>query len=187
MNYIPPIDLFGSSYAMDRKTIMQNLMHLDDELKVKDVRGKIALVGGAVMCLVLKTRESTHDIDAIFEPKSIIYECIEITARKKNLPKNWLNDSVKGFMSQNADFQPHVEFSNLDVLVATPEYMLAMKCLSSRAESETEMDDIKSLIQHLEIKTYDAVESVMLKYYPIARFQAKTKYVIQEVLDELYH
>lgn len=186
MANLPPMDLFGSSYTMDKNAIMENLAHLNEELKTRNVQGKIALVGGAVMCLVLKTRESTHDIDAIFEPKSIIYECIETTARKHNLPKNWLNDSVKGFMSQNAEFQPHVELSNLDILVATPEYMLAMKCLSSRAESESEMDDIKSLIQHLEINNYSAVEAVMLKYYPITRFQAKTKYIIQEVIDELY-
>jgi len=183
---LPPMDLFGSTHAMDREAIIENLKHLNEELKLKDVRGKIALVGGAVMCLVLKTRESTHDIDAIFEPKSIIYECIEITAKQRNLHKNWLNDSVKGFMSQNAEFQPHIELSHLDIQVATPEYMLAMKCLSSRAESETEMDDIKNLIQHIGLKTYDAVEAIMLKYYPITRFQAKTKYVIQEVLDGIY-
>jgi len=100
--------------------------------------------------------------------------------------KNWLNDSVKEFMSQDAEFQLHVELSNLDILVATPEYMLAMKCLSSRAESETELDDIKSLTQHLGLKNYLEVENIMLKYYPITRFQAKTQYIIQEVLDELY-
>jgi len=186
MDDFPSVNLFDSSYSMNRETILENLMHLNEELKVKDVKGKIALVDGAVMCLVLKTRESTHDIDAIFEPKSIVYECIEKTALKRNLPKDWLNDSVKGFMSRDAEFQPHLELSNLDVLIATPEYMLAMKCLSSRAESETELEDIRNLIQHLGIDTYEDVEKIMLKYYPITRFQIKTKYIIQEIIVELH-
>ena len=172
--------------AMDKNQILENLNLLNNELAIKNVKGKVALVGGAVMCLVLKTRESTYDIDAIFEPKSIIYDCIENVTHKKNLSKDWLNDSVKGFISTEATFQIHLELSNLDVLVATPEYMLAMKCLSSRADSESEMEDIKSLISYLKICTYEEVEAIMLKYYPISRFQAKTRYVIQEVLDELH-
>ena len=177
---------FRSSYTMDKERILENLTHLNEELAVKDVKGKIALVGGAVMCLVLKTRESTHDIDAIFEPKTIMYECIKKVAQKKELPENWLNDSVKGFISQEAEFQLHLELSNLEVLAATPEYMLAMKCLSSRADNEAELDDLKNLISYLKIKTYEEVEAIMLKYYPISRFQLKTKYIIQEVIDELY-
>ena len=171
---------------MNREQILENLILLNNELAAVNVKGTIALVGGAVMCLVFKTRESTHDIDAIFEPKSIIYECAEKVARQKSLPTGWLNDSVKGFISPEASFRTHFEFSNLDILVATPEYMLAMKCLSSRADSESELDDIKNLLLILGIKSYEEVEAIMLKYYPISRFQTKTKYVIQEVLDELY-
>jgi len=169
---------------MDETAIINNLELLNEQLKKKNVKGKIALVGGAVMCLVLRTRQSTHDIDAIFEPKSIIYECIRKVAQEHNLPADWLNDSVKGFMSKDADFQIHLDLSNLEVFVATPEYMLAMKCLSSRAESETELDDIRSLIKHLGLVAYEEVEAIMIKYYPISRFQAKTKYVIQEILGQ---
>ena len=175
-----------NNYIMDRGRILENLKSLNNELKLVDVRGEIALVGGAVMCLVMKTRESTHDIDAIFEPKAIMYECIKKVACKLGLPDDWINDSVKGFVSQEADFQLHLELSNLNVFVASPEYMLAMKCLSSRADNNAELSDIRHLILYLNLKTYEEVETVMLKYYPISRFQVKTRYVIREVLDGLY-
>ena len=146
MNNASSNDNFNGHYIMDKERIIENLKHLNEKLKEREVKGKAALVGGAVMCLVMKTRESTRDIDAIFEPKSIIYECIEKVAQEKNLPRNWLNDSVKGFMSTEAEFQLHLELSNLEILTAVPEYMLAMKCLSSRADSESELDDIKNLL-----------------------------------------
>ena len=171
---------------MDKAEILLNLSRLNDALKDKNVRGKIALVGGAVMCLVFSMRESTQDIDAIFEPKAIIYACAKIVAQEQGLPDNWLNDSVKGFISPDADFQPHIELSHLEIHAATHEYMLAMKCLSARADSAAELDDIKNLIMFLGHKTYKEVEAVMLKYYPVSRFQIKIKYIIQEVLDGLY-
>ena len=72
----------NSPFTMSREAIIDNLKSLNSELSALDVKGEIALVGGAVMCLVFKTRESTHDIDAIFEPKQLIYDCIGRVATK---------------------------------------------------------------------------------------------------------
>ena len=176
----------GGNFSMSREAILDNLKLLNDELSCLDIRGEIALVGGAVMCLVFKTRESTHDIDAIFEPKQLLYDCIKRVAEKMNMPSNWINDSVKGFLSTKADFVPHLELSNLSIMVASPEYLLAMKCLSSRVDHPTELGDIQTLITHLGLTTYDEVEEVILKYYPANRFHVKTKYVIKEILGDVF-
>ena len=176
----------GNTFTMSREAIIDNLNALNAELAAIDVKGEIALVGGAVMCLVFKTRESTHDIDAIFEPKQLLYDCIKRVADKNNMPHNWINDSVKGFMSTEADFVPHLELSNLCVMVASPEYLLAMKCLSSRVDHPTELSDIRALISHLGLESYDEVEAVILKYYPANRFHVKTKYVIKEILGDVF-
>jgi len=77
--------MFGKNLSMTDKDIMANLESLNEELRLRDVKGEVALVGGAVMCLVFKARESTHDIDAIFEPKKIIYDCIAAVATKNGL------------------------------------------------------------------------------------------------------
>ena len=41
------------------------------------------------------------------------------------LPGDWLNDAVKGYLSNRKDFHPYLELSNLRVLTASPEYLLA--------------------------------------------------------------
>ena len=164
--------------------IIKYLEALNDELKNKDVKGEMCMVGGAVMCLCFKSRPSTMDVDAIFEPKTIIYECAEIVARKYSIPKDWLNDGVKGFLSTKKDFHSYRAMSHLHVYAASPEYMLAMKCLSARLDNANELDDIKFLLKHLELSSFEKVISVITKYYPVDRFKIKTQYALQEILQE---
>ena len=62
------------------------------------MRGELFLVGGAAMALAYSTRRSTGDLDAIFEPTSVIYDIAADIARERSLPTTWLNDGVKGFL-----------------------------------------------------------------------------------------
>ena len=173
-------------YFMNEEEIMKCLDVLNEKLKAKNKYGEISIVGGAVMCLCYKSREVTRDIDAIYEPKELINTCIKETSEELNLTEDWLNDGVKGFLSEKAEFKQYIKFSNLIVNVAEPEYMLAMKCLSARAENTNEVDDIKYLIKILELKSYEEVEKMIFKYYPADRFLVKTKYLIMEVLNNVY-
>jgi len=154
--------------------IYRNLQDLNQELKRRELVGEISLVDDAVMYLVFKSRISTADIDAIFEPKTEIYDCIDFVARKNGLSKDWLNDSIKGFSNLNtAQFLEYISLSNLTILTATPEYMLAMKCLSSRVTNENERKDIEFLIQYLNLSSYSQVEDILLKFYPEKDFWGK--------------
>ena len=89
----------------------------------------------------------------------------------------------KAFLSNKASFESYKKFSNLNINVATPEYMLAMKCLSARVDNENEIDDLKFLINKLNLKTIEDVEQVISKFYPIEKFMVKTEYIIREILD----
>ena len=124
---------------MNKDDILKYLQDLNDELLIRNVKGELCMVEGAVMCICFMSRISTMDVDAIFEPKTLIYECAGIVAMKNSLPKDWLNDGVKGFLSTEKDFRSYKEMSNLHVYVASPEYMLAMKCLSARLENANEV------------------------------------------------
>ena len=168
---------------MDKDDIIKYLMFLNDELQKRNVKGEICMVGGAVMCLCYGSRISTMDIDAIFEPKMIIYECAKIVADKHDLPVDWLNDGVKGFLSENAVYRKYKEMTNLCIYVASPEYMLAMKCLSARLENANEMDDIKFLLNFLDITSAEKAIDIITQFYPVRRFMPKIQYALLELLE----
>ena len=56
------------------------------------------VVGGAAIALAFDERRATRDIDAVFEPKSVVYEAAAVVAEQLRLPAGWLNDAVKGFL-----------------------------------------------------------------------------------------
>lgn len=174
---------------MNKQDILNNLMALDGKLKQNDMAGEVDLFGGAVMCLGLNARETTHDIDALFAPKSNIRELIHEVAVEQGLPEDWMNDGVKGFVSPDGTYERFGEdiFTNLRVFMTTPEYLFAMKCLSCRlgSDSETEVDDIKFLINYLEIKSLKEAEDLILQYYPVNRYKPKTHYMLMEIFQEM--
>jgi hypothetical protein len=53
-------------------------------------------------------------------------------ARRRDLPDDWLNDAAKGFLRERGEFAPFLDLSHLNVLTATPEYLLAMKAILAR-------------------------------------------------------
>ena len=99
-------------------------------------------------------------------------------------PEDWLNDAVKGYLSDKGDFQPYLELSNLRVLTATPEYLLAMKCLAMRLGEEFhDEQDVRFLIRYLNLTSYDAALKIISRYYPLERFPQKTLYALEEILE----
>lgn len=173
--------------TMNSNDILQYLKLLDVELGKHHMKGDIDIYGGAVMCLGLNARESTHDIDAVFQPSQDIRELIKKVAEQCDLPDTWLNDGVKGFVSDKGEVTRFGEniFKNLRVCMATPEYLFAMKCLSCRAfdESSTEIEDIKFLIKYLEITSVQQAEDLILEYYPASMFKPRTHYVLEEIFN----
>lgn len=144
---------------MHRDELIKYLQILGEELKKLELHGEIILTGGASMCLVHSARDMTKDIDALYEPKSEINELVEKIAQEYGLPKDWLNDSVKGFINDNAETMDFISFSNLKVSTVTPEYLLAMKLMSSRVEGQ-DYNDIKFLFRELEVKTFEQAEAM---------------------------
>ena len=83
---------------------------------------------------------------------------------------DWLNDAVKGYLSTQADFDEHLELANLKVLTASPEYLLAMKCLAMRLGEEFQDDqDVRFLLRYLNITRYEAAVEMVARYCPIER------------------
>ncbi|MBX7139073.1 MAG: hypothetical protein K1X83_13950 [Oligoflexia bacterium] len=157
---------------------------LNAELMTHHQHGELFLLGGAVLCLVYKTRQATKDIDALFEPTGAIRNAVKQIAAREGLQDDWINDAVKGFLSEKGDFAPYLELSNLSVLVAKPEYLLAMKCLAMRIGEEFhDQEDVRFLLRFLNITSYNKALAVISSYYPIEQFPQKTLYAIEELLE----
>jgi hypothetical protein len=169
--------------ALDTRDIRRLFELLNEALRDEGIEGELFVVGGAVMCLAYAARPSTQDVDALFRPAREIRTAAARVAVEAGLPPDWLNDGVKGFLSERGQFTPFLELDHLRVMVAQPEYLLAMKCLAMRIGAEFhDEDDVRYLLRHLDIRSYEQAVTVITRYYPPERFPQKTLYALAELL-----
>jgi len=146
--------------------------------------GEVGIVGGAVMCLVYNARASTKDVDAVFEPAEIIRKLVRLIAEEEELSEDWLNDAAKGFIQPNFLKQEVLTLSNLRVWAPEAKYMLAMKCISARWDT-SDKDDVIFLLKLLKIKKTAEVLDLLEGYYPKRLIPAKTKFFLEEILEQI--
>jgi hypothetical protein len=88
-------------------------------------------------------------------------------------------------LSSQGDFAFFLELDHLRVMVAQPAYLLAMKCLAMRIGLEFhDEDDIRYLLRHLDIQSYEQALTVIEKYYPFERYPRKTLCALAELLPK---
>jgi hypothetical protein len=157
---------------------------LDAELARRGIRGEVYRAGGAVMCLVFHSRPATKDIDALLVPPQELRSAARAVAESEGIPEGWLNDAVKGFFSSDGRFEVFEELGHLRIYVSHPEYLFAMKCLALRLGGEfQDLDDIKTLIHALGLRTVAEAERLLGNYYPADRYPAKARYILEELLE----
>jgi hypothetical protein len=167
---------------LTKERILVLFAQLNDLLRERGEVGEIGIVGGAVMCLVYDTRAATKDVDAIFEPSSVIRELASQIAKVEELPPDWLNDAAKGFILPGFAKQEVMELSHLRVWAPEPRYMLAMKCISARWDT-SDRDDVIFLIKELKLKIPTEVFDIIEAYYPHSRIPPKTQFFIEELFS----
>ena len=158
---------------------------LNEELRRARIEGELFLVGGAVMCLAYTARPSTQDVDGLFRPAREVRDAAARVAVQAGVQPDWLNDGVKAFLSERGEFILFLELDHLRVMVAQPEYLLAMKCLSLRIGAEFhDEDDVRYLLRHLNIGGYNEAVAAITRFYPLERFPQKTLYALGELLPK---
>lgn len=156
---------------------------LNEELRKVGTEGELFLVGGAVMCLAYEARPSTQDADGWFRPAKQVREAAARVAAAVGLQPDWLNDSVKGFLSDHGQYSTFLSLDHLRVMVAQPDYLLAMKCLAMRIGAEFhDEDDVRYLLRLLDLRTAPAAVATITRFYPLERFPQKTLYALAELL-----
>lgn len=168
---------------LTKSEITRLLKLINSELAQVGQIGEIGIVGGAVMCLVYNAREATRDVDAVFEPSSIIRQIAAGIANREDLPDDWLNDAAKGFMQPGFVRDEVLNLSHLRVWAPEPRYLVAMKCISARWDT-SDRDDVIFLLGLLNLTKPQDVFSIIEGYYPKHIIPPKTKFFIEEVLQQ---
>jgi hypothetical protein len=171
--------------ALTQENLRRLFELLNEELRASDTDAELFLVGGAVMCLAYAARPSTQDVDALFRPVAQVREAAARAATRGKVKVDWLNDAVKGYMSPHGDFAAFVELDHLRIMIAQPQYLLAMKCMAMRIGAEFhDEDDVRYLLRHLDIRSYQQALTVIGQYYPLQHFPQKTLHALEELLPK---
>jgi Nucleotidyltransferase of unknown function (DUF6036) len=165
---------------LSRGDIVMLLNELASELEADGTHGDLFLVGGAAMAVAYSRRRATRDLDAIFEPKQVIYDAARRVGDRHGLPPGWLNDGVKGFLP-GADANATVLFDKpgLAVRVASPGYLFAMKVLAARVERDE--DDLRRLYELCGFGSVDEALDHVESIYPHRPIPPRARYLLHEL------
>lgn len=166
---------------LGRAEIESLIAELGERCAAKGINVEMFLVDGAAMALAYSRQRTTRDLDAIFEPKTLVYEEARRLADKRGLPPDWLNGGVKGLMPDRPNTGQQVTFSSngISVAVASPEYLFAMKAASARQEADAE--DLLTVAAILHITTQSEAFAMIERFYDPSRLSAKSHFFIQGV------
>jgi len=166
---------------MDRSEIIAALTALAGELERRGVVAEMYVVGGAAIALAFDERRATRDIDAVFEPKNVVYEAATVVGEDLDLPGGWLNDAVKGFLEgDDPAAVPILDLPGLRCLAASPETLLALKVLAHRVGEDEE--DLRLLAGELGLETAGEVLAIAERAYG-DRLDAAARFFVEQVFD----
>jgi len=182
----------------DRETLEHALGELGRRAFAAGRTIEIVIYGGSALLLTLNRQINTGDVDAVFEGnKNFVRKLAAEIAEEFNWDENWLNDGVKGWLSDR-DTDPDVkalfktypseEFPGLRVYTAKPEYLFAMKCRAMRVggiDTNSDIDDIKLLIRSIGLINSRDAMTLVEKFYPQNMLQPKARLGLEEIFSDL--
>jgi hypothetical protein len=144
---------------VNREEIVAALTALAAELGRRGISAEMYVGGGAAIALAFDERRATRAIDAVFEPKAVVYEAAVVVAEERDLAAGWLNDAVKGFLAgDDPAATPILDLPGLRCLAASPEALLALKVLAHRVGEDEE--DVRLLAAQLGLESAGEVLAV---------------------------
>lgn len=175
--------VWGADGALLSRELLDRLLRqLDLELGERGATGELYLVGGAVMCLAFGAREATRDVDGAFRPTEVVRLAAEAVAAREGVAKDWLNDAVKGFLSDRGGYDPWLDLPHLRIYVAQPQYLLAMKCIAMRPQATSrDLDDVRFLLRYLDVRTAEAALLIVERYYDEPILKLRTQLALEEM------
>ncbi len=83
------VDVKRGMEPLTRDALLAALGLLNENLAAKGVSGEMCIFGGGVMFLAFNARLSPKDLDAVFQPATIIREAAEAVAEEMGIEPNW--------------------------------------------------------------------------------------------------
>ncbi len=167
---------------MDRSQLVELLDELAGELQRRRVSVRVYIVGGAAMALAYHAERSTRDIDGlILDHHTVVADVVREIGRRRGLPGSWLNEQAAAYVPQGPDHRQVAVYdhSNLRVMAASPERLLAMK---ARAARTTDTEDIRVLCGLVGVSTVDEVAGVVEEFFPSEPLGERSRKVLEDLL-----
>jgi hypothetical protein len=167
---------------LDRRVIEDAFRRLGDRLVRRGVIADLYIFGGAAMALAYDARRATRDIDAVFKPHGIVLEEARSVAEELGLPGWWLNEQASAYVAPGGDpSAPRVfDHPGLRVAAASPEHLLAMKVLAARRRDG---DDIRFLVQRLNLASVDQVLAVCAEVFPDEPVPDRARLILEDTFE----
>jgi hypothetical protein len=165
--------------------IRELLAELGARLAARGIEADLFLVGGAAMALAFARDRVTRDLDAVFEPKSDVYEEARRIAADRGLPDDWLNDAVKALLPERlppAEGYGTFTVDGLHVGVAAADYLFAMKAQAARVETDGE--DLRRLAEILGLRSATEALDLVERYYGPDRLRPVTQLLLEDLFDQ---
>ena len=137
------------------------LREVAEHLQRSGVQGRLYVAGGAAMALAYDAERLTRDIDAaILHGHNAVMNAVRAVAGARGWPSTWLNEQATTYMPQVPDRHSQVVFdhSALQVAVASPAHMLAMKARAARAQ---DIADVANLLDRCGLSTAEQVDDIV--------------------------
>ena len=172
---------------LTRQEIINGLQRLGQLAAANGHKLRLMVVGGAAIVLGFNTRESTHDIDALFlspPDANAVREWAALVARELGWPDDWLNDAAKGYVIGLAPGPVLLSLPGIEVCRATTEQLLAMKLCAWR--DDVDIGDAGHLLQELARahKREEIWQSLMPHLIP--GHELKAQYAFEDLWESLH-
>lgn len=183
-----------SDRPLNRQMLEKAFERMGAILARKKIFGEIAVYGGTAVMLQLENRENTADVDCVVNVgHDPIMDAGREVGRQLGLGTSWLNEQVSIYRSPKAGENDHLPYGtyplngrpHLNVILAKPEYLVAMKVESLKRAQSRDIDDLAKLAASLGLKTSDDIFRTHALFFGPDRITVAMKQAVAGIAQNL--
>lgn len=173
---------------LDKSLVEKALLRMGELALESGLKLEISIYGGALMMLAYNARSITKDVDAVLSPSKEGLAIARRVGRELGLPEHWLNDDVKLYLAPSGQMRtlPR-EVPGLVITAPTAGYLLAMKALACRNPlpgHEGDWEDLRFLLQKMNIRSVDEIQAWIDRFYPDDVLQPEHQRTLEILIEE---